>query len=244
MNAKSIAVLIDADNVSADIVEGLFREIKKYGVPRTKRIYGDWTTTKLNKWKSCTTFYGIVTIQQFSYTTGKNSTDMAMVIDAMDLLHSGVYSAFCIVSSDSDFTRLASRIREGGLIVYGFGERKTPSSFRKACDKFVYTEEMKGKVTPNKNSQSSTKKINSAKQRQNQIKCDTTLMNTIREAIELYCDDRGWANLGAVGKYMNSALIDFDVESYGFNKLSEFIRFIDLFEVKKVQNQTKVRRIR
>ena len=137
---KKLAVLIDADNISADVIEYLLLEINKFGIASVKRIYGDWTDTKLNKWKDTLLPYAITPIQQFAYTNGKNATDMAMVIDAMDLLYSNTFDGFCLVSSDSDFTRLASRIRENGIEVIGFGQNKTPEAFVKACDKFVRTE--------------------------------------------------------------------------------------------------------
>ena len=137
---KKLAVLIDADNISADVIEYLLLEINKFGIASVKRIYGDWTDTKLNKWKDTLLPYAITPIQQFAYTNGKNATDMAMVIDAMDLLYSNTFDGFCLVSSDSDFTRLASRIRENGIEVIGFGQTKTPEAFVKACDKFVRTE--------------------------------------------------------------------------------------------------------
>ena len=135
-----LAMLIDADNASANLIEELLQEVAKYGTAYVKRIYGDWTNTRLNKWKEKLNQFAIQPMQQFAYTTGKNATDSALIIDAMDLLYTQNFDGFCIVSSDSDFTRLASRIRESGLIVYGFGERKTPEPFIKACDKFIYTE--------------------------------------------------------------------------------------------------------
>ncbi len=240
-----LAVLIDADNTSADITESLFREIAKYGVASTKRIYGDWTSTKLNGWKAVLLPHAITPIQQFSYTTGKNATDMAMVIDAMDLLYSNVFDGFCIVSSDSDFTRLASRIRENGLIVYGFGQNKTPAPFRKACDKFIYTENLGGNTHPTQTESSTVSKPadsknSTNKKKQKKLKMDTKLMNLIRDAIDSNSDDQGWANLGLVGSYISRVSSDFDVKTYGFNKLSEFIRSIDLFEVKQIENQLKV----
>ncbi len=234
---SKLAVLIDADNASADIVEALFKEIAKYGIASTKRIYGDWSSTKLAKWKKELLPYAITPVQQFAYTTGKNATDMAMIIDAMDLLYSDIFDGFCIISSDSDFTRLASRIRENGLIVYGFGEAKTPKSFRKACDKFIFTENLNFQESVG---QGSSELIE--KQRKNKLKMDTKLMNLIRDAIDDHSDDKGWANLGSIGSYINRVSSDFDVKNYGFKKLSEFIEFIDLFETKKSGSQTKVRK--
>jgi len=140
LSQATLAVLIDADNAAASIVDGLLAEVAKYGVASVKRIYGDWTTPQLGSWKSVLLEHSIHPIQQFRYTTGKNATDSSMIIDAMDLLYTGRFDGFCLVSSDSDFTRLASRIREEGLRVYGFGEKKTPTAFVSACDKFIYTE--------------------------------------------------------------------------------------------------------
>ena len=140
LKQEKLAVLIDADNTSSAVAQGLFEEIAKYGVASVKRIYGDWSNNTLIGWRSILLKHAITPVQQFAYTKGKDATDMGLIIDAMDLLYSGNFSGFCLVSSDSDFTRLASRLRENGRTVYGFGEKKTPEAFRKACDKFVYTE--------------------------------------------------------------------------------------------------------
>ncbi|WP_009629878.1 NYN domain-containing protein [Synechocystis sp. PCC 7509] len=142
LKSDRLAVLIDADNATATMIEPLLKEVAKYGTAHVKRVYGDWTSTHLSSWKDKLNRFAIQPIQQFSYTSGKNSTDSALIIDAMDLLYTNNFNGFCIVSSDSDFTRLACRIRESGLIVYGFGEKKTPEPFQKACDKFTYTENL------------------------------------------------------------------------------------------------------
>ena len=184
---EKLAVLIDADNAQPSILDGLLSEIAKYGTANVKRIYGDWTLPRLKGWKEHLLQYSIQPIQQFGYTSGKNSTDSSLIIDAMDLLYSGKFDGFCIVSSDSDFTRLASRIREAGLIVYGFGERKTPKAFVSACDKFIFTEVLRSKDNGNE-------KI--SRKTTSELKQDTKLVNLLRNAVEASSDDSGWACLG------------------------------------------------
>jgi uncharacterized LabA/DUF88 family protein len=221
---QRLALLIDADNASPAIIAGLLSEISKYGVLTVKRIYGDWTTPNLGGWKNSLLDYSIVPIQQFRYTVGKNATDTAMIIDAMDILYSGKVDGFCLVSSDSDFTRLASRLREGGLVVYGFGERKTPSAFVSACDKFTFVDILRDPGSaPKPESKASAE----------QLKRDTALINLLRTAIEASADEGGWANLGAVGKQIASQKPDFDPRHYGFSKLSSLIEAINLFEARR-----------
>ena len=189
-DSDKLAVVIDADNTQAAVIGGLLDEIANYGIASVKRIYGDWTRPQLNSWKEVLLEYSIQPIQQFSYTTGKNATDSAMIIDAMDLLYTEAFDGFCIVSSDSDFTRLASRIRETGLYVYGFGERKTPSPFVSACDKFIYLDLLRAATEePQQRTRKST----------NELKQDASLVNLLRNAVEVSSDDEGWANLGPVG---------------------------------------------
>lgn len=219
---KRLAVLIDADNAQASIAEGLLAEVAKFGTASVKRIYGDWTVPDLRGWKEVLIRFAIQPIQQFRYTTGKNATDSAMIIDAMDLLYSGRFDGFCVVSSDSDFTRLASRIREAGLLAYGFGEKKTPQSFVTACDKFVYTEVLREKEESNE----SPRKRNT-----NELKQDTALVNLFRSAIEASSDDEGWAHLGAVGSNIVKQAPDFDPRNYGYKKLGELASAINLFEI-------------
>lgn len=221
-----LAVLIDADNASPVIVDGLFAEIAKIGVASVKRIYGDWTTPNLAPWKSVLLEYSIHPIQQFRYTVGKNSTDSAMIIDAMDLLYAGHFSGFCLVSSDSDFTRLAARIRESGRRVYGFGERKTPRAFVSSCDRFIYTDVISQKEDVVAANILISNPVN-------ELRGDTKLMNLIRKGIEASSDDRGWAHLGPVGGYINKTANDFDPRTYGFSKLSELIAGIGLFEMER-----------
>jgi uncharacterized LabA/DUF88 family protein len=216
------AVLIDADNTQSSITEGLLSEVAKYGVASVKRAYGDWTTPNLNGWKPFLLEHSIQPIQQFRYTAGKNATDSAMVIDAMDLLYTRRFDGFCIVSSDSDFTRLASRIREEGLTVYGFGERKTPKPFMSACDKFIYTEVLR--LEEDTESPVLRKGVK-------ELKGDTKLVIMIRTAIEAASDDSGWAHLGAVGSNIAKQAPEFDPRNYGYKKLRELVNAIRLFDV-------------
>ena len=226
MNQKHdnrIAVLIDADNAQASIIDNLLLEISKLGVASVRRIYGDWTMPQLQSWKEELLKNGIHPIQQFSYTTGKNSTDSAMIIDAMDLLYSEKFDIFCIVSSDSDFTRLASRIRESGALVYGFGEKKTPKPFVVTCDKFIYTELLKeeNNKTPKKQNKKSKSELNQ----------DTKLVKILRGAIEAAADETGFANLATVGSKLANQASDFDARNYGYEKLGDLLAAMELFEI-------------
>jgi uncharacterized LabA/DUF88 family protein len=227
-DTTKLAVLIDADNARPAIVEGLLAEIAKYGTAHVKRIYGDWTKPDLNGWKEVLLRHSIQPIQQFRYTVGKNATDSAMIIDAMDLLYAERFDGFCIVSSDSDFTRLASRIRESGRIVYGFGERKTPEPFRTACDKFIYTEVLAG-ITATE--AEAAPKQRSAKE----LRGDARLVNLLRGAIEAASDDTGWASLGTIGNIVSKQAPDFDSRNYGYAKLSGLIKGIGLFDAEERQ---------
>lgn len=225
---SNLAVLIDADNAQASIIKELLGEVSTYGTATVKRAYGDWTTTNLKGWKETLHMMAIQPIQQFGYTVGKNSTDSSLIIDAMDLLHGGKLDGFCLVSSDSDFTRLATRIRESGLAVYGFGERKTPAAFVAACDKFIYTEilrpaapEQGGIVTPTKNQQRPPISMGEAEE-------------TLRKAIIAATRDDGFAPLGQVGNLILKNMPAFDARNYGCDKLSELIRRLPFVDVKEV----------
>jgi uncharacterized LabA/DUF88 family protein len=222
--AQKLAVLIDADNAQPSIVEGLLAEIAKYGTANVKRIYGDWTTPSLRSWKEVLLLYSIQPIQQFRYTVRKNATDAAMIIDAMDLLYSNKFDGFCIVSSDSDYTKLASRIREAGLVVYGFGEKKTPEPFVSACDKFIYTE-----VLTSKEDDSLSIKRKST----NELKQDTKLVTLLRNAVEASSDDSGWSHLAPVGSNIAKQAPDFDPRNYGYTKLGELVAATKLFEIEE-----------
>jgi uncharacterized LabA/DUF88 family protein len=228
-DAAKLAVLIDADNAQPGITDGLLAEVAKYGTAHVKRAYGDWTGTNLRGWKEQLLTASIQPMQQFAYTTGKNATDAAMVIDAMDLLYTDRFDGFCLVSSDSDFTRLASRLRESGLTVYGFGERKTPAPFVAACDKFVYTENLV-RVTSTASPVGSTEKPN-PRRTAAELKQDTGLVTLLRSAVDAASDEDGWAPLGAVGNIILKRRPDFDARNYGFPKLSGLIEATTLFHV-------------
>ncbi|MBM3422601.1 MAG: NYN domain-containing protein [Chlorobi bacterium] len=217
-----LAVLIDADNTQPSIIEGILSEIAQYGTASVRRIYGDWTSTALKSWKELLLQHSIQPIQQFGYTKGKNATDSAMIIDAMDLLYTGKFDGFCIVSSDSDFTKLASRLRESGLTVYGFGEKKTPSPFVSACDKFIYTELLRAKINDNEVIVRKTAA---------ELKMDSKLVRLLRNAVESSSDESGWAHLATLGATIAKQLPEFDPRNYGYGKLGELIRATTLFEV-------------
>ena len=218
---RKLAVLVDADNTPPAIVEGLLAEVAKYGVASVKRIYGDWTSPMLKGWKDLLLEHAIQPIQQFGYTVGKNSTDSAMIIDAMDLLYTEKLDGFCLVSSDSDFTRLASRLREAGLVVYGFGQKKTPKAFVGACDRFIYTEILRKDDTT----------ADSGKRSTTQLKRDARLVGLLRNAVADSADDSGWAYLGSVGQNIANVSSEFDPRNYGYDKLGELIRAVQLFDI-------------
>jgi len=220
-----LAVLIDADNAQASIIDGLLAEVAKFGIASVKRIYGDWTQPQLGSWKKILLEHSIVPVQQFGYTKGKNATDSSLIIDAMDLLYTGRFDGFCLVSSDSDFTRLASRLREQGLLVYGFGERKTPEPFVAACDKFVYTEVLRR--TPDKPATSSEQPRPARVTDDRQM-----LIDLIADAIDAVSDDSGWAQLGSVGSNITKLRPDFDSRLYGHRKFSDLVKSLpEHFEV-------------
>ncbi|TAH39856.1 MAG: NYN domain-containing protein [Dokdonella sp.] len=221
-----LAVLIDADNAQPAIVDGLLAEVGKYGTASVKRIYGDWTSPQMKGWKDVLLSHSIQPIQQFRYTTGKNATDSAMIIDAMDLLYSERFDGFCIVSSDSDFTRIAMRIRESGLTVYGFGERKTPVPFVAACDKFIYTEIL---IDRDDEADAPVKQTQAVKE----LGKNQKLVSLLRKAVEASSDDTGWANLSPVGSYIAKQTPDFDPRNYGFRKLRELVAASKLFDMEE-----------
>ena len=225
-STDKLAVLIDADNAQPSIVDGLLAEIANYGIASVKRIYGDWTGPGLKGWKDVLLEHSIQPMQQFAYTKGKNATDSAMIIDAMDLLYTGNFNGFCIVSSDSDFTKLASRIRESGLLVYGFGEQKTPSAFVSACDKFIFTEVLRAKIDE---SEAIVKKSSS------ELKQDTKLVSLLRNAVEASSDESGWAQLGPVGSNIAKQASEFDSRNYGYGKLGELVAATKLFDIEERQ---------
>ncbi len=207
-------------------MQELISEISRYGAPTIKRAYGDWTTQDMAPWKSVLQASAIQPVQQFRYTKGKNATDSALIIDAMDVLHSGVVDGFCLVSSDSDFTRLATRIREAGLAVYGFGERKTPEPFVAACDKFIYTEILKQKPVESAET-AAVPVVVSAKEL-------TKLQPMVIAAIDANAREDGWAPLGGVGGHIGKVHPSFDSRNYGFKKLSDLVRTLNYVEVKDI----------
>ncbi|NQU68449.1 MAG: NYN domain-containing protein [Candidatus Marinimicrobia bacterium] len=222
-----LAVLIDGDNIPSAYVKEMMEEIAKYGNPTIKRIYGDWTNPKVSKWKNILLENAITPIQQYGYTTGKNATDSAMIIDAMDILYSGRVDGFCLVSSDSDFTRLATRLREAGMHVIGIGEKKTPNPFIVACDKFIYLEILKS--TSDENESEPTKSTSSLKASFDKI--TPKVIKLISMTISDLADDDGWAFLGDVGNLLQKKQPNFDSRNYGFQKLTPLIKSIQKFEV-------------
>lgn len=218
-NNGRLVVLIDADNAQGSIVTELLAEISRYGVASVKRAYGDWTTPNLKGWKEHLHKHAIQPIQQFSYTSGKNATDSSMIIDAMDLLHSGRFEGFCLVSSDSDFTRLATRLRESGVAVYGFGEAKTPEPFVSACDRFIYTEILRAKPSADPIPKGLA---------------SVPLAQILRPAVEASIRENGWAPLSAVGSILLKTHPSFDPRNYGFSKLGELVRKQPFLEINEV----------
>ena len=215
--SDKLAVLIDADNAQATIARELLAEISRYGTATVKRAYGDWTTANLRGWKDALQSLAIQPVQQFANAVGKNATDAALIIDAMDLLHSKSVNGFCIVSSDSDYTRLATRIREAGLSVIGLGEQKTPQAFVAACDRFIYTEILRAP------SDAASKP-----------EAPAPLQPMLEAAVAATARDSGWAALSAVGSHINKTSPSFDPRNYGFQKLGELVRNQRLLEVKEV----------
>lgn len=225
MSDQKLAVLIDADNVPHRNIKGILKEIAKYGNPTLKRIYGDWTTQAMSGWKKKLLESAITPIQQYSYTTGKNSTDSALIIDAMDILYSGNVDGFCIIASDSDYTRLALRIRESGLTVYGFGEKKTPEAFRVSCDKFTFLEVIPLSEAEGEDEIASTR-LETAKE-----SIDKEILHLFTSSVEDSADDTGWALLSKVGLLIQKKKPDFDPRNYGYMKLTPLVESLDVFEI-------------
>ena len=238
-----LAVLIDADNVPYSNIKGMMEEITKYGTPTTKRIYADWTKPNANGWKSVLLEHAITPIQQYSYTTGKNSSDSALIIDAMDLLYSDKVDGFCIVSSDSDFTRLAIRLRESGMKVIGIGEKKTPNAFIVACDRFVFIEVLEGATKKKKPKATTTTTPSDTKkvvEKETTIKIDNPTIDLIEDAIDAISDDDGWAFLGDVGNLIVKNKPEFDPRSYGFSKLTPMLKSLtDILEIDERDSDKK-----
>jgi uncharacterized LabA/DUF88 family protein len=221
------AVLIDADNTSPQIAGGLFEEVAKFGEASVRRIYGDFSGGQLKSWADILQKHAIDPYQQFAYTKGKNASDIALVIDAMDLLHSGRFDGFCLVSSDSDFTRLASRLREQGADVFGFGAQKTPESFRQACRRFIYTENL----LPSQPVASGAE----AAPKPKSLQPPSAAIPILEKAISQIDSEDGWVMLGPVGQHISNLFSDFDVRSYGHSKLSDLARKTGAFDVEKIE---------
>lgn len=254
LKADKLAVLIDADNAKASLIEPLLKEIAQHGTAHVKRIYGDWTDTHLNSWKERLNKFAIQPIQQFRYTSGKNATDSALIIDAMDLLYTQKIDGFCIVSSDSDFTRLACRIREAGLIVYGVGEKKTPEPFVKACDKFIYTEFLEN---PEKQADNDSLKNILTELSQSSIKSNSTdsanrvdanaknltlqqkqeLLHLLVNAYKASAGKDGWANFGTLGSHLSQLSPSFNSKKFGYKKLTDLVRGIKIFAIKEIYQE-------
>lgn len=244
--SQNIAVLIDADNTSHVLIGAILEEVAKYGTAYVKQVYGDWSAPALKNWKEKCLSHGLVAIQQFAYTTNKNATDIAIVIDAMDLLHSQQFDAFCIVSSDSDFTGLVSRIRKNGIKVYGIGQQSAPEAFRKSCDKYIFIDNllMRGSIDntpePIDNGNKSTNVNRKEVWDQISLRADLSLLKLIRNAIKEHDQDTGWATLGIVGTYINKVNPEFDSRNYGYSKLSELIEAIGLFKLAAQKNTLRI----
>jgi len=226
---RKIAVLIDADNVSEKYIKHIFDEISNYGTATYKRIYGDWTKPALSSWKAVLLDYSITPIQQYSYTTGKNATDSALIIDAMDILYSGNVDGFCIVSSDSDFTKLAARLREAGMFVIGMGEKKTPTPFKSACEQFKYLEVLAS--VPSHTHQQAAKAAIQGTTPEGLATSKEELIEFIKTVIMESSDEDGWVFLGEVGKRLGKRYPDFDSRNYCCPKLSAFISSLNQFEM-------------
>ncbi|HWP98670.1 MAG TPA: NYN domain-containing protein [Syntrophomonadaceae bacterium] len=226
---RKIAVLIDADNVSDKYIKYIFDEISNHGTPTYKRIYGDWTKPQLGSWKTVLLNYSITPIQQYSYTTGKNATDAALIIDAMDILYSNNVDGFCIISSDSDFTKLAARLREAGMYVVGMGEKKTPTPFISACEIFKYLEVLA--AIPNSEETKADERIEKQEAAKEGMASTKELIESIKVIVTETSDEDGWAFLGSVGKKLNKRYPDFDTRNYGYSKLTPFISSLKQFEI-------------
>jgi uncharacterized LabA/DUF88 family protein len=245
LNDLRLAVLIDADNVPSKKITEMIEEIAIYGTPTFKRIYGDWTKPNLSGWKKVLLKNAITPIQQYSYTTGKNSSDSALIIDAMDILYSNKVDGFCIVSSDSDFTRLAIRLREAGMKVIGIGEKKTPEPFIIACDKFIYIEVLQKNEQPEEQVEAPVeieeveKPTAKSRKKSNRNRIPDNIIKLVKNTTESVADDDGWAFLGDVGNMLLKKRPDFDPRNYGYQKLSHLIKSIRTIEVDQRESGNK-----
>ena len=230
-NQQTLAVLIDADNAQALIIDELLAEVARYGEATIRRIYGDFTSPHSSQWKKVLNKYAIKPVQQFAYTTGKNATDSRLIIDAMDLLHKGIVGGFCLVSSDSDFTKLATRLRESGMKVFGFGEKKTPNPFIVACDKFIYIEILKG-TSGSRIIETKSPIANKDVKHETVQQINKEILDLISDTVEDLADEDGWAFLGEVGSLLIKKKPDFDPRNYGFEKLTPLIKSLkEIFDI-------------
>jgi uncharacterized LabA/DUF88 family protein len=230
-----LAVLIDAENVPYKNIRGILEEVAKYGTPTIKRIYGDWTKSTLSGWKNSLLENAITPIQQYSYTSGKNSSDSALIIDAMDILYSEKVGGFCIISSDSDFTRLATRLREAGMKVFGIGERKTPSAFIVACDKFIYIEIINAPVKHDEIDTNDNRKADVVEHetKVSSLEIGAEIINLISASVNDVADDNGWAFLADVGNLISKKQPDLDAGNYGFSKLTPLVKSLKRFQIEE-----------
>lgn len=230
---KKIAVLIDAENAQWSVLSAVLAELSKHGHIVVKKAYGDWSSTHLKNWKAPLNELAITPVQQFSYTQGKNSSDSAMIIDAMDLLYSKTFDAFALITSDSDFTKLASRLKESQIFVFGVGENKTPVAFRNACDDFIFTEVLRKPEEEKETTVLTTAGKPNGRKTKNELRMDTGLVNILRNAVSEYADDEGWAFLGRAGSLIKRQYPDFDSRTYGYATLTKLIEASELFEIKQ-----------
>jgi len=233
---KKIAVLIDAENTPHSVLEYTLKEISKHGHILVKKAYADWTSELLKNWKTPLNELAINPIQQFSYTQGKNSSDAAMIIDAMDLLYTGKFDAFALISSDSDFTKLASRLKESEIYVFGVGKRTTPVAFKNACDDFMYTEVLSDRYAEKPEEAKPAKKKSPEVSIRNKLRMDAKLVKMLRDAVAEYASDDGWAALSICGGLIKRQNPDFSPSNYGFQNLTKLIEATELFEVKRIKN--------
>lgn len=234
--AKKIAVLIDAENAQYSVMGAVLSELSKHGHLVVKKAYGDWSSNHLKNWKQPLNELAITPVQQFSYTQGKNSSDAAMIIDAMDLLYTHQFDAFALVTSDSDFTKLASRLKEDQIYVFGVGEDKTPIAFRNACDDFISTEILKTPDTGKEEPPRKGTKKSAGQNTPQQLRRDAKLVNILRNAVTEYADEDGWAPLGTCGSLIKRQFPDFDPRTYGFRTFTQLFEATDLFEIERRQN--------
>ena len=237
---NKIAVLVDAENVSEKYAENLLDEVTNYGVPTYKRVYGDWTNPQLRKWKDSLLTYSFTPIQQYSYTSGKNASDSAMIIDAMDILYSGKVNGFCLVTSDSDFTRLAMRLREAGVLVLGRGATKTPQPFIKACEKFIYLEVLRNaeEKSEEKQEEKESPRKSSKKSEEKAVEASVAPLKKVRavvkDIVNSIGNEDGWAYLADVGNNLSKRMPDFDTRNYGFTKLIDLVSTFNGFEISRI----------